>query len=66
MFCANVKEFLSQRNIEFIEHDVTKDNDALTELKVLGVMTTPVIKINGEIVVGFNQARLEQLLNLQD
>jgi pseudouridine-5'-phosphate glycosidase len=31
-------------------------------LKKLGVMTTPVTVIDGEIVVGFDQAKLEQLL----
>jgi glutaredoxin len=63
MFCAKVKEYLSQKGIQFTERDVSKDEEAITELKKLGVMTTPVTVINDEIVVGFDQQKLEQLLN---
>jgi len=62
MFCAKVKEFLSQKGIEFTERDVSKDKDAVNELMKLGVMTTPVTVIDGEMVVGFDQHKLEQLL----
>ncbi len=63
MFCAKVKEYLSQKGVQFTERDVSKDEEAITELKKLGVMTTPVTVINDEIVVGFDQQKLEQLLN---
>ena len=35
---------------------------AMVELVKIGVMTTPVTVIDGEVVVGFNQERLEELL----
>ncbi len=35
---------------------------AMAELVKIGVMTTPVTVIDGEVVVGFNQKRLEELL----
>lgn len=62
MFCERVKEFLSQRGIPFEERDVLKDETAIEELSELGYMTTPVVKIDGEVVVGFNRKRLEELL----
>ncbi len=62
MFCSKVKEFLSQKSIQFTERDVSKDEDALNELKKLGIMTTPVTVINGEIVIGFDQPKFEKLL----
>ncbi len=34
----------------------------MDELVALGVMTTPVIRVNGETVIGFDRARLERLL----
>lgn len=34
----------------------------MEELEKLGAMTTPVIVINGEVVIGFNCARLEELV----
>lgn len=63
MFCGKAKEFLSQRGVAFTEKDITKDNSAVDELERLGVLTTPVIVIDGEVVIGFNRARLEKLLS---
>lgn len=34
----------------------------MAELVELGHMTTPVTKIDGKVVVGFDQKKLEQLL----
>jgi glutaredoxin len=62
MFCGKVKEFLSQKGVEFVERDVSQDAEALVELEALGVMTTPVTVIDGEVVVGFDRPKLEQLL----
>jgi glutaredoxin len=60
-----VKEFLSQRGIEFIERDVAENESALSELEQLGVFTTPVTVVDGEVVIGFDQARLEALLSAE-
>ncbi|MGH9803699.1 MAG: glutaredoxin family protein [Candidatus Acidiferrales bacterium] len=62
MFCTKVKEFLSQKKIEFTERNIAADDAALAELEKLGYITTPVTLINGEVVVGFDRARLAQLL----
>ncbi len=57
-----MKEFLSQKQLQFDERDVSQDEAALSELEKLGVFTTPVTVIDGEVVVGFDRNRLEQLL----
>jgi glutaredoxin len=57
-----VKEFLSQKSISYIERDVAQDEQALDELEKLGYMSTPVTSIDGEIGVGFNRSKLEELL----
>jgi glutaredoxin len=62
MFCGKVKEFLSQKGIQYVERDVAHDEEALAELEKLGILTTPVVVIDGETVVGFNRAELERLL----
>jgi hypothetical protein len=46
----------------FEEKDITKDPSAVDELEKLGAMTTAVIVIDGEAIIGFNQKRLEELL----
>jgi glutaredoxin len=57
-----VKEFLSQKHVQFDERDVSADEKALAELEKLGVFATPVTVIDGDVVVGFDRNRLEQLL----
>jgi hypothetical protein len=44
---------------------VAQDETALSELEQLGVFTTPVTVVDGEVVVGFDQARLEALLGAE-
>ncbi len=64
MFCQRTKEFLSQKGIPFEEKDVSKDPAALEELEQRRLMTTPVTLIDDEVVVGFDQKKLEILLGL--
>ena len=51
------------KGIDFQDRDVSTDRGALDDLQHLGHMTTPVIVINGETVVGFDQARIVALLS---
>jgi glutaredoxin 3 len=62
MFCAKVKEFLSQNKIEFVDRNIAADEAGLNELEKLGYMTTPVTVIDGQVVVGFNRDKLQRLL----
>ena len=57
-----MKEFLSQNNIAYTERNIAADESALAELEKLGYRSTPVTLIDGEIIVGFDRARLEELL----
>ncbi len=65
MFCAKVKEFLSQNKIGFTDRNIAGDEAALDELEKLGYMTTPVTVIDGQVVVGFDRGKLEKLLKTQ-
>ena len=58
------KEYLLQREIPFVEKDIINDKSAMDELLKIGVLTTPVTLIDGEVVVGFNKARFEELLGV--
>jgi glutaredoxin 3 len=58
-----VKEFLSQRGVDFEERDVSRDRALAQELvKSSGQMGVPVTIINGQVVAGFDRARLEEVL----
>ena len=41
------------------------DQSAMDELMKIGVLTTPVTVIDGEVVVGFDRARFEELLGVK-
>jgi glutaredoxin len=59
-----VKEFLSQRGVAVEERDVSRDASYAQELvSNTGQMGVPVTVINGQTVVGFDRARLEQVLS---
>jgi glutaredoxin len=60
-----LKGYLKERNIEFQDIDVSQDLEAQKEMiEKSGQYGVPVIDINGEIIVGFNQERIKQLLKL--
>lgn len=62
MFCHKVQEFLAKKGVEFESRDVSQDEKALNELLEIGYQTTPVTVIDGEIVLGFDRKRLDELL----
>jgi glutaredoxin 3 len=58
-----VKEFLSQRRVPFVEHNVAVDHQAAMEMvQRSGQQGVPVTIIGDEVVVGFDRPRLEQIL----
>lgn len=50
--------------MSYTAKNIREDQQALDELLKLGVRATPVTLIDGEMVVGFDRAKLEQLLGL--
>jgi len=62
MFCARVKEYLSQKQIHYDDHDITKEPSAISELQKLGFMTTPVTVVGDKVIVGFDVAKLDEAL----
>ncbi len=64
-WCHRVKDYLSAKGVEFSDVDVSQDRAAATEMiQKSGQRGVPVVDIGGEIVVGFNQAEIDKLLNL--
>ena len=57
------EDFLSERGVSFQTRDIVNDATAMEELTKIGVLTIPVTVIDGGVVVGFNQKRLEELLS---
>lgn len=61
-FCVNAKEYFKENNISYEEKNV-KNPTFRKELMAMGIMSVPVIKIDGETVVGFDEEAIEELLN---
>ncbi len=62
-YCKRAKAYLSQKGISYTDIDVAQDREKAREMtEKSGQMSVPVIIIDGEIVVGFNQVQLDKLL----
>jgi len=65
-YCKKLKEFLGQKGFQYTEKDVAQDQQAYEELAATGHISTPLTKIDGELVVGFDRKKLETLLGLAE
>lgn len=65
-WCNTLKIWLKKNNVSFADVDVSRDqNAAETLVRRSGQQGVPQTDINGQIVVGFNQQRLKELLEIQ-
>ena len=63
-YCKRAKDYLSRKGIPYTDINVAQDREKAKEMiQKSGQMGVPVITIDNEIVVGFNQALLEKLLS---
>jgi glutaredoxin len=61
-----VKEFLSQKGVEYRERDISLDRSAAQEVvKRTGQMGVPVTIIDSQAIIGYDRVRLEQALRNQ-
>jgi glutaredoxin 3 len=62
-YCTMARQYLAGKGIRFTEYDISVDRAAAAEVsRLTGQMAVPVIVVDGEVVVGFDRARLESLL----
>jgi len=63
-YCKRAKDYLTQKGIPFTDYNVAEDKEKAKEMiqksKQMGV---PVIIVGDEVIVGFNQAKLDSLLS---
>ena len=64
-FCHSAKEFFTNHKIEVTDINVAEDADGRQAMiELTGQMGVPVIKIGNEVLVGFDEAKLKELLSL--
>jgi len=62
--CHQAKEFLSRKGVEYVEFDISKDGAALDEMiRISGARSVPVIIGCEDVIVGFDEHRLEGMIN---
>ena len=67
VYCRMAKDFFAKNNVAYEEHNVAADLKAREEMveksQQLGV---PVIDIDDNIIIGFDQKTIEDLLGLKE
>lgn len=62
-FCHMAKDFFEEEGIAYTEYNVAEDLEKRTEMiSKTGQLGVPVIDIEGQIVIGFNESRILELL----
>lgn len=64
-YCNMAKTFFKANNIAYTEHNVATDLAKRKEMiDKTGQMGVPVIEIGNEIVIGFDEAKIRELLKI--
>ncbi len=64
-YCIRAKEYLKSHGIDFEAVDVSANPQGLQEMiRVSGQMGVPVVVVDGEVIVGFDPARIGAKLGL--
>ena len=64
-YCTMVKDYLTKKNVAFVDYDVSQDQAKAQEMVNLsGQMGVPVVSIDGQSIVGFDRPRIDAALNL--
>ena len=63
-WCIMAKDYLKSKDIAFEDIDVSRDQlGAMEMIRKSGQRGVPVLDIDGQIVVGFDQKRIDQLIS---
>lgn len=65
-FCQAAKDFFKEHKIEYTEHDVASDQAKRQEMiEITGQMGVPVIRIDDDVIVGFDEEKVKELLDVK-
>ena len=65
MYCNLVKDFLKEKGVEYKEIDVSEDMEKMNYIvEATGQMGVPVVEIGEDMIVGFDQDKIAELLKL--
>lgn len=62
-YCNQAKEYMKENEIDYKEYDVSSDAERRKEMiEKSGQMGVPVIVVGDDLMVGFEEARFEELV----
>jgi len=65
-WCHKAREFMKEHKVKFTDKNVGEDQKAAQEMiKKSGQQGVPVIDVDGEIIVGFDEEKLRSLLKIK-
>ncbi len=65
-YCQAAKEFFKENNIQYTTKDVTSDRALAQEMiDKSGQMGVPVIFVDNDMIIGFDESKLRQLLDIK-
>ena len=66
-WCQRTKQYLSSRGVPYVEKRVDQDRASAIEMvRLSGQEGVPVTTVDGQVVIGFDRARLDVLLSSAD
>ncbi|MEK7578120.1 MAG: glutaredoxin domain-containing protein [Patescibacteria group bacterium] len=65
-YCKMTKVYFKEHNVQYEERDVSQDAAARDEMIAKSnQMGVPVIDVDGQIVTGFDKAKLQELIGIK-
>ena len=62
-YCRQAKDYLTGKGVAFSDVNVAADLEARnTMVQKSGQLGVPVIEVDGQVVIGFNRGKLDELL----
>jgi glutaredoxin 3 len=64
-WCTKAKDYLRENNVSYEDYDVSLNREkAMEMINKSGQRGVPVLDIDGNIIIGFDKANIDKLLNL--
>ncbi len=64
-FCKLAKEWFKEKGLDYTNYNVGTDLDKRKEMvEMTGQLGVPVIRIQDDVIIGFNPNKLSEILNL--
>ena len=66
VYCKSLKEYFAKNNVQYQEIDVASNEKELEKMVAIsGQMGVPVVEIDGNVVIGFDKEKIDELLKLK-